>query len=73
MRAARADLRLPFLAAPEIAPTGYPLPLSRQWWRFVRAQRLVVQRRVRAGCGAPLERWGTQASWPRAPARIKDW
>ena len=61
MRAARADLRLPFLATPEIAPTGYHPPLIQQWWRFVRMPPQCLQRWVRAVCCASLQRSALRA------------
>jgi len=61
-RTARAAPKSPLLAATEIAPAGYRLPRSGRWHSTVGMPTMVLQRGVRPGCGAPLERRVAQGS-----------
>ena len=51
---------------PKSHPAGSPCRDSHGGWRLRGSARWWLQRRVRAGCGAPVRRRGAQGSWPRA-------
>jgi len=51
---------------PKSRPAGSPCREVHGWWCSLPVLQPWLQRRVRAGCGAPLRRRGAQGSWPRA-------
>ena len=51
---------------PKSRPAGCPCREVHGGWCSFQTPPRLLQRRVRAGCGAPLRRRGAQGSWPRA-------
>jgi hypothetical protein len=51
---------------PKSPPPGSPCREAHGGWCSLQTPPRWLQRRVRAGCGAPLRRRGAQGSWPRA-------
>jgi hypothetical protein len=51
---------------PKSRPASSPCREVHGWWCSLPVLQPWLQRRVRAGCGAPVRRRGAQGSWPRA-------